>query len=86
MKKLTYKHLPTPILTQARITGLDPADYGGLTIDDISDRKIRKFLAAMRWQEDHIAERCTYSDPVWREVLRDLGSWQPKRGLNLEDA
>lgn len=62
-------HLPTDI--QVKLGDLDL---------DLSDDTIRQYLAAKSWRENHIADRdTTYSDPTYRQALRNLGNWRPQK-------
>lgn len=55
--------------------------------DQIDPATVRRYLAARRWRENHIADRdTTYSDPTYRQALRNLGSLRPPRPVLTETA
>ncbi|NEN07613.1 hypothetical protein G3T36_17285 [Diaminobutyricibacter tongyongensis] len=54
----------------------DPAEYDGLTRDDLTDEVIRKYQRAKTWRDNHIAARDIHSDPTFRAFLASYR--QPK--------
>ena len=56
-------------------------------LEQIDSATVRRYLAARRWRENHIADHdTTYSDPTYRQALRNLGSLRPPRPVLTETA